>query len=64
MEDIVDEKYEWEAFGYGEVFGQEEELDEGSVDWLIAEELLAIDRGDPPPPPPEPMIVVKNGELT
>ena len=50
MDDIVDEKYEWEVMLWEEEEALEALMVSG-VDWEVAEELLAIDRGDAPSPP-------------
>ena len=65
MDDIVDEKYEWQMFGEEEIFCLERsEINEGDIDLRLMEELLAIDCGDAPPPPAYPMVVEIDGKQT
>lgn len=61
MDDIVDEKWEWEMYGEEEIFGLEPGIGEDGVDWTVMEELYSIHCGDAPPPPAYPMVVEING---
>jgi hypothetical protein len=61
MDDIVDEKYEWEMDE--EDVGEESLVGEVAMDWGLAEELMEIDRGDAPPQPVYPICIERDGKL-
>ncbi len=63
MDDIVDERYEWEMFGEEELFGARPlRCAAGEVDWQLMEELLTIECGDAPALPAYPMVVETDGK--
>ncbi len=64
MDDIVNERTEWELYGEEEVLGSARRQPAGDgIDWELMEELLAVDRVDPPPPPAYPVVVETDGKL-